>query len=189
MNMISSKCIRLKAIVSFVVIVLVAGSIRAEDSLYLSVDTTKATYCDQPEARQFDFWLGEWNMFWGEGQNTETGTNSITSELRECMIEENFVSDGLDPFVGRSISVYDARVGRWKQTWTDNRGGYLDFVGGWEGDRMLLAREVISDSLQFTQRMVWYNITKSSLEWKWERSDDHGESWQLLWHISYSRQN
>lgn len=162
-------------------------SVHPLDSLYVSVDTSRATYCDQPEARQFDFWLGEWDLTWSEADNIGRGTNVVTSELRECMIFESFAGQGGDPFIGRSISVFHASSGRWKQTWIDNRGGYLDFVGGWEDDRMILRRDVSNDSLQFSQRMVWFDITKNSLEWKWERSDDNGETWQTLWNIHYVR--
>ncbi len=104
------------------------------------------------------------------------------------MIEENFASNDTDPFVGRSISVYDKQSGKWKQTWTDNRGAYLDFVGGWEVDRMVLSRNVITDTVQYIQRMVWSEITDKAFEWNWERSNDNGESWQVLWNIHYVRE-
>jgi len=31
---------------------------------------------------------------------------------------------------GRSISIFDATDKKWKQTWVDSQGSYLDFVGG-----------------------------------------------------------
>ncbi len=40
-----------------------------------------------PEARQFDFWLGEWDAEWSNGQH---GTNVITTVLDQRVILENF---------------------------------------------------------------------------------------------------
>lgn len=166
---------------------LTAGSLMAEDSLYVSVDTSRTSFCNFPEARQFDFWLGTWSLTWGEGGNAGTGRNVITEELGQCMVEENFSSDGSEPFVGRSVSVYDKKTGQWKQTWTDNRGGYLDFTGGWQDGKMILSRAVVTDSVQYLQRMVWSDITPKALEWNWEQSDDGGDTWQVLWNIHFRR--
>jgi molybdenum cofactor cytidylyltransferase len=143
-------------------------------------------YRAQPEARQFDFWLGEWNLNWGEDG---AGTNSIHTILDGCIIQENFRSDpkmGLD---GMSVSAYDRHRDKWVQTWVDNQGSYLDFTGEFKDGRMILQREALVDGRHFLQRMVWYNIASDKLDWNWERSDDHGETWRVLWHIHYRRAN
>ena len=44
------------------------------------------------------------------------------------------------------------------------------------------------DGQTFLQRMVWYAITADSLEWNWERSNDDGDTWRVLWQIHYRRQ-
>jgi hypothetical protein len=141
--------------------------------------------CASAEARQFDFWVGEWDVSWEDGH----GTNVIASILDGCVIEENFTGHMADGtvFRGKSVSTYNARRGRWQQTWVDNQGGYLDFVGGMEGDRMILQRQAERDGQAFIQRMVWYDIEEDRLEWSWERSDDGGETWSVLWRIAYER--
>jgi hypothetical protein len=35
--------------------------------------------------------------------------------------------------------------------------------------------------------MVWYDIQENKLEWNWERSDDNGQTWRVLWQIHYTR--
>jgi hypothetical protein len=35
--------------------------------------------------------------------------------------------------------------------------------------------------------MVFDRITPHAFEWEWQRSDDRGETWKLLWHIDYRR--
>ncbi len=37
------------------------------------------------------------------------------------------------------------------------------------------------------QRMVWYDIMQDSLQWNWERSEDKGKTWTVLWKIKYTR--
>ena len=155
----------------------------------LAEDGQTAKPCTHPEARQFDFWIGEWDLVWGEGDNTGTGTNIVTSEMDGCVIEENFTSDGEDPFIGNSLSVYDTESKLWKQTWVDNQGNYLDFAGKFENGRMILQREKFEGGKKILQRMIWYNIAENSLDWNWEKSEDDGEKWILLWHIHYERKS
>lgn len=142
--------------------------------------------CAEPEASQFDFWVGEWNLSWGDSGQ---GKNVITRELGGCVIEENFTTLDDQPFVGRSLSVFDKHTKKWKQTWVDNSGGYLDFTGGMEGNRMILMRQARPVGKEpFLQRMVFYNIEADSLDWNWEKSTDGGETWENLWHIHYVRE-
>src|SRR5919201_5250136 len=76
---------------------------------------------DQPE-QQFNFWLGEWNVTWGEDGK---GTNHIERILDGKIIQENFVAPDLH---GISVSSYDPERKLWCQTWVDNNGTYLDFT-------------------------------------------------------------
>jgi hypothetical protein len=140
--------------------------------------------CALPEAAQFDFWLGEWALEWGEDGR---GRNVITKSLDDCVIVERFDGTPSIPLRGMSMSVYDARLGQWRQTWVDNQGGYLDFGGGFADSRMVLVRHTTIDGKEVLQRMVWHEISDHGLLWNWERSDDGGEHWQVLWQIRYTR--
>ena len=138
-----------------------------------------------PESRQFDFWIGEWQLTWSD---TAHGTNVISKPFDSCVILENFDSGEYGYFKGMSVSTYNVRTGKWQQTWVDNAGGYLDFEGGLVGDSMVLSREATGkDGKVFLQRMVWYNIDSDSFDWNWERSVDGGENWEVLWQIAYER--
>lgn len=154
---------------------------------YAQGDSPKPPPCSTEEFHQFDFWVGEWDLTWGEGENAGTGTNIITHELGGCVIEENFTSHGDKPFVGRSLSVYRPSDGKWYQTWVDNQGGYLDFVGEYKDGKMTLSREAEREGEKFLQRMVFHDIKKDSFVWDWEKSTDGGKSWELLWQIHYKR--
>ena len=144
----------------------------------------KKSPCGQAEARQFDFWLGNWNLTWGEEGR---GTNRISLILDGCVIQEEFDGTPSIPLKGVSVSTFNAALGKWQQTWVDNSGGYLDFTGEFVDGKMILSREVIVQEKPLKQRMVFYNIAENELDWNWERSDDDGETWHVVWHIHYQR--
>ena len=130
---------------------------------------------------QFDFWLGEWDVTWGE---EDKGTNRIERILDGKIIQENFNAPDLR---GMSVSSYDPGRRLWCQTWVDNSGSYLDFTGKFENGKMILSRDAIVRGEACKQRMVWYNIDADHFDWNWERSDDGGEIWRTLWQIHYQR--
>ncbi len=133
-----------------------------------------------------DFWVGDWSATWPgkPGQAEVRGTNTIRKILGDCVIEENFAGPGLE---GKSVSTFNLRSGRWQQTWVDNGGGYLDFVGGTEGANFVFSREFTASGKKIMQRMVFKNIQQNSFDWSWEKSDDGGKSWTVLWPIHYVR--
>ncbi|MDQ3929052.1 MAG: hypothetical protein M3328_07890, partial [Chloroflexota bacterium] len=54
------------------------------------------------EARQFDFWLGEWDCTWGDGQR---GSNHVQAIMGGFVVLENFNGEPAMPFHGISVSV------------------------------------------------------------------------------------
>lgn len=132
------------------------------------------------ENHEFDFWLGEWDVYWGDKQ----GTNRIERILDNAVIQENFDGDGL---IGTSVSIFSKEDNRWHQTWVDNTGSYLDFVGEFTDGKMILSRDGIVEGKAVKQRMIWYDITNEAFVWNWERSDDGGKSWREMWKLEYKR--
>lgn len=149
--------------------------------------------CATAESTMFDFWLGEWELSWpgGQGGTPEDGegrgTNVITRILDGCIIQESFRS--ATGFHGMSVSSLNPRTGRWQQTWVDNRGGYLVFSGEFRDGEMELRTDEFTNPSGDSQinRMLWTNITSNSLDWRWQRSLDGGETWENLWEIRYVR--
>ena len=139
--------------------------------------------CSSEEFAQFDFWVGEWDLSWEGGE----GVNRVSTILGGCVVQEEFDGSPSTPLIGKSVSTFNKQLGKWQQTWVDNNGAYLDFVGGMEGGRMVLQREAVREGKAFLQRMVFYNISADALDWNWERSVDGGESWQVQWQIHYAR--
>jgi hypothetical protein len=141
------------------------------------------TASSPPEASQFDFWLGDWALTWAD---TASGTNHVTKRWDRVIVEQ-FDGRPSVPLEGTSVSVYNALTGKWQQTWVDSQGGYLDFTGGFADGRMILARSFVRDGKTVNQRMVYYNIEPDRFDWNWERSDDGGTTWKVVWKIHYAR--
>lgn len=136
-----------------------------------------------PEA--LDFWLGTWVVSWAGGGQ---GTNTIRRILGDRVVEEAF--EGSDPdgtLQGRSLSVRDAADGRWRQTWVDSNGAYLDLAGVVVDGRISFQREAIVAGLPIVQRMVWLDVTADAFRWQWQRSGDAGATWDVVWEIDYRR--
>jgi len=97
----------------------------------------------------------------------------------DAALLERFVADELQ---GLSVTVREAATGRWRQTWVDSNGTYLDFAGGVGDDG---AMELRTDRDGVLHRMRWTDVERDSLVWHWERERDGG--WDELWRIDYRR--
>jgi len=146
--------------------------------------------CTEAQQKQFDFWVGEWDLTWPRNIAGEMaqGSNSVKRTLDGCVVQENFSALDSMPLRGMSVSTFDARSGKWKQTWVDNQGAYLDFVGQFKDGQMTLQRKAMKpDGSRVQQRMIYKNISPNEFDWSWERSLDNGKTWQVLWPIHYKR--
>lgn len=148
--------------------------------------------CAAPQQKQFDFWVGEWDLTW-PGQKVGDvghGTNSIKRIMDGCVVQENFSGENSVHLRGTSVSTFDTRSGKWKQTWVNNEGGYLDFTGDFSNGQMILQREASRpDGSKLLQRMVWKNITANDFDWSWEASLDGGKTWNVNWPVHYKRKS
>ena len=148
----------------------------------MSEDTTPP--CSDPRCRQFDFWIGEWELTWGEDAR---GSNTIRAEYGGCVIQEKFDGKpGMD-FTGMSVSTWDRRDEKWKQAWVDDQGNYFDLAGEFKDGEMVLLHEQPQGGGQIWNRMRFNNIQADSFDWHWERSEDGGKTWKPSWQIHYQR--
>ncbi len=130
-------------------------------------------------ARDFDFWLGEWDVRWDEDR---CGTNVVELTLDGRVVLEQFDGRPGTQLRGMSVSVYDDREDVWRQTWVDSEGNYLQFAGGFKDGVMDLRGE--RDG--YAVRMQWRDIRHDALTWLWQRSLDD-ESWVTSWELRYRR--
>ena len=144
---------------------------------------TTAQAADQPpdctgaEYRQFDFWIGEFDVRSPDGQLA--GHNVIGPTLNGCVLTEHWT--GTDGSEGRSVNFYDRREQRWNQIWIDNRGGVLRLAGGIVDGSMLLEGTTSGkDGAIRRHRIRWTPNPDASVRQHWESSTDDGATWATV---------
>ncbi len=142
----------------------------------------EAARCGAPEYREFDFWVGEWEVRNPPGDLV--GRSSIRRILGGCVIHESWT--GTDGSTGESFNIYDARRAVWHQTWVDNSGLLLELEGGLEGQAMVLRGETETpDGAGRLQRITWTPVGDGSVRQLWERSTDGGVTWATVFDGTY----
>ena len=143
--------------------------------------------CSSPQASQFDFWIGDWELTWND---TSHGTNKVLKIMDGCTVHENFYDPSMK-YSGSSWSVYNIQRKIWQQTWVDNMGGYIELTGKYENNEMILttAPRKLPAGAEIISRMVFYNISPHKFDWRWESTKDNGATWQTNWLIHYKRKS
>ncbi len=94
--------------------------------------------CSSELFHQFDFWIGEWEVFGPGGK--KAGDNVISVEENGCLLVERWTSAGGG--TGQSYNFVDLATGKWRQVWV-SAGATIDYVGSLnDGGAMHLAGEI-----------------------------------------------
>ena len=135
--------------------------------------------CTAFEYRQFDFWLGDWEVRDASGK--VAGRNEITSLHNGCLLFESWRGTG--GVTGMSFNFYDAERRKWRQTWVDSTGGVLELEGVYADGRMLLASKP-GDSMD---RVSWQLLPDGRVRQLWEASSDRGTTWKAAFDGYYQK--
>ncbi|MGZ3438261.1 MAG: TPR end-of-group domain-containing protein [Polyangia bacterium] len=137
----------------------------------------KANPCKSlPEARQLDFWLGDWDVHDPKGHLV--GHSSIQLLLNDCVVYENWT--GTLGGSGKSFNFWDKDNHRWQQTWVDDRGGVLQYTGHLVDGSMKYAT---SDG----KRLTFAPLSGGRVRQLSELSKDGGKTWAVEYDFTYSR--
>jgi hypothetical protein len=139
--------------------------------------------CAGGEYRQFDFWLGSWEVKTSDGN--VAGTNAIDSILNGCVLREQWW--GARGMTGTSFNTYDPHAGTWHQTWVDDQGGFLLLSGALEEGAMVLRGEMLDDEGLVTHRITWTPVADGQVRQLWEASRDGGATWSVVFDGLYAR--
>ena len=134
--------------------------------LILSATSLSAAPCEDPVHRQFDFWIGEWNVTSPDGKTA--GTNRISKIAGGCVLLEEWT--GARGMTGKSFNVYEPDRGVWHQTWVDSTGSVLRLDGKFENGAMRLAND--------SNRITWTPLGGGDVRQVWEQSGDGGKTWK-----------
>lgn len=134
------------------------------------------------EARQFDFWLGDWDVFNPAGQ--KTGTSSVIAFASGCALMENWTSAlGGD---GKSINYFDASTGKWYQNWMGSDGGALRYEGNFKDGAMRFEGSTVgTDGKKTLQKLTFFKLDETSVRQLAETSNDDGKTWTTTYDFKY----
>ncbi len=140
-----------------------------------------------PEARQFDFWIGEWEVRDPQGQLA--GNSSVQLILGECVIFENWTPTA--GASGKSFNVFNKATGKWQQTWVDSRGAVMELRNGEYKDNRLTfydEKATVSDKPAIN-RLTFVNLSPERVRQLGESSTDGGKTWATTFDLTYLRKS
>jgi tetratricopeptide (TPR) repeat protein len=137
-----------------------------------------------PEYRQFDFWVGEWDVFGKAGQ--KSGTSRVDLILGDCVVSENWTDSTGGQ--GKSYNKYNAPLKRWEQYWVDQYGATTYYIGNLEGPNMVfLADSIDAAGKRAKLRMTFFPLAPDKVRQFGETSSDDGKTWATSFDLTYVR--
>jgi hypothetical protein len=148
-----------------------------------TVTCSAAAPCESADYRQFDFWLGEWNVHTPDGKLA--GVNRIEREYDGCVLHERYSTER--GYKGESLNTYDPGRKVWHQTWVDNQGTLLLLEGRFRGTSMVLEGRTNEPGGKVTRhRITWSPSPDGSVRQHWESAEGSGK-WKTAFDGRYNR--
>jgi hypothetical protein len=135
--------------------------------------------CDTDEHRQFDFWIGTWDVHTAGGKHV--GENEISAY--RCVLLESWKGDSGSR--GTSLNFIDPAAGEWTQDWVDNSGGRIVIRGGWsEGAMRLTGEHTLPNGTKRPFRGTWTPLEDGRVRQHFEEIQDEEVGW-TTWFDGY----
>ena len=137
--------------------------------------------------RQFDFWIGEWEVFALNGK--KAGDSKIEVILDSCIIVENWTS-AQGNYAGKSYNTYNAVTHEWQQTWVDNKGGSTEFLKGKASPGKVVFMtnpQLQPDKTMLIRRLSFFKLDDNKVRQFAEKSVDEGKTWKTEYDLEYRR--
>jgi len=134
--------------------------------------------CAAPEHRQFDFWVGRWDVY-PTGAERLVAHSLIERLYGDCVIRESWMP--LRGGGGSSLNSWRPGERRWRQLWADSANSWAEFSGGLEGEDMVL----IAGEGQTRSRMTYSRQPGAAVRQLVEGSADGGATWAAQYDFTY----
>ena len=134
---------------------------------------------DKPGFGDWDFWVGEWNVYSNDDARQLQGTNSITKHHGECLIKESWLS--VQGTGGFSINYYNPVKDEWRQTWVAN-GYAIDCTGGLDDNgAMVLEGHLYNYATSTTSKFrgIWTPQTDGSVIQHFDIHNAGDDTWSV----------
>ncbi|MBI1733170.1 MAG: hypothetical protein HYR49_10465 [Gammaproteobacteria bacterium] len=139
--------------------------------------------CDTPAHREFDFWVGDWEVHHADGK--PAGSSRIETILAGCFVFENWQSAS-SQYAGKSFNTFDTFTGNWSQVWVDTGGNTIHFSGRRKGNLMdMTGRQTTAQGTVFF-RMTYTLNDDGTVRQLWQQSKDQ-KVWEVIFDGLYRR--
>lgn len=168
-----------------ILLAMLSGPAMAQtESTAPSIRGAAAERCRDAGFRQFDFWLGTWEVRSATGELL--GHNEIRRIAGGCGLLERW--RGVGGGRGTSVNAYDPVRRAWTQRWVGD-GATLWLKGGLEGDRMVLTGITRRSTPrgQAVDRISWTPLPNGRIRQLWEVSTDSGATWRTVFEGFYRK--
>ncbi|HEY0679246.1 MAG TPA: tetratricopeptide repeat protein [Chitinophagaceae bacterium] len=143
-----------------------------------------------PLKRQFDFWVGEWDVF-VTGTNFKAGHSLIQKASGDCMILENWTGLGPVPNNGKSMNYVNPQTNKWEQLWIGSGGSGNNvsrfYDGEYKDSVMQFVYEASTPQGKQTGRFRFFNQGTDQVRQLNETSPDGGKTWNKVYDFTYKR--
>ena len=166
------------------------ASIRSDARYAAVIDRAKknATPCVYaPESRQFDFWVGDWEVHDNTQNQMVVGESHVERILNQCVIFENWT--GTFGGSGKSFNAWNPELGCWQQNWMDDKGGVTNFTDGrWDGTKLVfIADKKDTSGNPVKNRLSFFALGPDQVRQFSEQSRDGGATWTVVYDFNYLR--
>jgi len=153
------------------------------------------------EYRQFDFWIGEWDVNlrrinqeneWNDWKNSIVRIQPILNGKAILELwEDQYDGTPENVIIGYSLRYFYPETGKW-HLWLNwpgpNRSGSQPLEGQFRHGRGEFFRErPTSDSTTILSRFTFSDISDSTLRWDDAFSQDGGKTWSNNWIMEFTR--
>jgi hypothetical protein len=141
--------------------------------------------CTSALHRQFDFWVGDWEVT-DSTSSTVYGSNRVVREEGGCLIHENWT--GSRGGTGQSLNFYDPLKKQWEQVWVGSDGLVVQITGHLDGGSMVLEGDGMGPGGTLVkQRAAWTPRADGRVRQYWQQSADGGTTWTVAFDGWYRR--
>ena len=162
---------------TLILILAAAAAAQAASSSGPPAPAATTSACTTPEHRQFDFWVGRWDVY---GPKGKLQAHSLIEKLYDgCGIRENWMP--LAGSGGGSLNIYLPGEKHWEQFWIDSAGSRAIFDGGWNGTAMVIQGRWGGPLV----RITYTPNPDHSVRQFGEQSTDDGKTWTTSFDLTY----
>jgi len=146
-------------------------------------------FCENNDGfNDWDFWVGNWNVYSNDENRNFQGTNSIEKKYNNCLMTETWM--GASGGGGFSINYYNAVTGEWRQVWIAN-GFSIDYTGGLNEDGQMVLNGFIygyRPNKQTPFRGIWTAEDNGDVIQHFDIYDAANDVWNVWFEGRYVRQ-